>query len=92
VVKRRGGEGPRIPDDYGDRAMPTWLPLLPFVLIVGSGAWVYHDAIRLDREHSPVVLHSQLVNLDSPQDWTIACIVGWIIFFPLYLTGRRHDV
>jgi hypothetical protein len=71
--------------------MLAWLPLFPVVLIAGSGAWVHRDATRLEREHSSVVLRSQFINLDSPQDWTIACVVGWIVFFPLYLVGRRQD-
>jgi hypothetical protein len=71
--------------------MPTWLPLVPLLLIAGTCVWVHRDATRLARESSPVVLRSQFVTLDSPQDWTIACVVGWVVFFPLYLFGRRQE-
>ena len=72
--------------------MIVWLPLLPFVLIAGSGLWVNRDAIRLERDHAPVVLRSSYITLDSPQDWTIACLLGWIIFFPLYVRGRGREI
>ena len=71
--------------------MTVWLPLFPLVLIAGSGLWVNRDATRLERDHSPVVLRSSYITLDSPQDWTIACVLGWIIFFPLYVRGRGRE-
>jgi hypothetical protein len=72
--------------------MTAWLPLLPVVLIAVSGVWVNRDATRLERDHSPVVLRSSFIKLDSPQDWTIACVLGWIIFFPLYVRGRNREI
>jgi len=71
--------------------MQAWLPPLVLLLISGTGAWVYRDATRLEGEGSPVLLRSQYITLDSPRDWTTACIFGWVLFFPLYLSGRRHD-
>jgi hypothetical protein len=54
--------------------------------------WVHRDASNKAQEGSPVVLRSKLINLTSPQDWTISCVLAWVVFFPLYLIGRQHDV
>jgi hypothetical protein len=61
------------------------------LLIAATGAWVHRDAEKLAQAGSAVVLRSQLVTLDSPQDWTIASALGWVIFFPLYVIGRSRD-
>ena len=72
--------------------MVLWIALLPVVVIIASDLWVYRDAARLDREHEPVVLRSRIITLRTSHDWTIACVFGWIVFFPLYVLGRRHDL
>jgi hypothetical protein len=71
--------------------MSTWLPLMPLLLIAGTAIWVHRDAMRLIAENSPVVLRSPFGTLESAQGWTIACVLGWVIFFPLYLLGRRQS-
>ena len=72
--------------------MRGWAPPVLLFVIASIAVWVHRDATRLAQEGSPVVLRSWFISLDSPQDWTIACVFGCPIFFPLYLLGRRQDV
>ena len=72
--------------------MVLWVALLPVALIVASDAWVYRDATRREENHEPIVLRSKIITLRTAQDWTIACLFGWLVFFPLYILGRRQDI
>ena len=65
------------------------LPLLPFLLILGTDVWVYLDDIALCERGAPVVFRYGAFRLDAPIDWVVACTFFWVIFFPLYLIGRR---
>lgn len=65
------------------------LPLVPLVLILATDLWVYLDDKALSGRGEPVVFEYGGFRLDAPFDWVVACTVFWVIFFPLYLIGRR---
>jgi hypothetical protein len=60
------------------------------VIVIASDAWVYSDAKRQRDAGQPVVLTIGNFRIDTPEAWLVACVVFWIIAFPLYLTGRRQ--
>lgn len=65
------------------------LPLLSLLLIVGTDVWVYLDDKALCVQGAPVVFRYGSLRLDAPSHWVVACTFFWVIFFPLYLIGRR---
>jgi cytochrome c oxidase assembly factor CtaG len=68
---------------------PTLVAALPILLALGSVVWVYTDATQRQRRREPVTVAIGSFELDDPVQWTLACLVLWILFFPLYLTARR---
>jgi cytochrome c oxidase assembly factor CtaG len=64
-------------------------PLVPVLLIIGTDVWVYFDESTQCERGTPVVFRFGALRLDRPAEWVVACTVMWIIFFPLYLIGRR---
>ena len=68
----------------------SWLlPLIPFVFIASTDIWVYSDAKAQYDSGTPVVFTIGSFRLEQPVGWVAACTLMWIIFFPLYLVGRR---
>ena len=66
------------------------VPIIVVLVIIGTDLWVYTDA-RTRAEHGhPVVLSVGSIQLDSPQVWTVVCLLLWIFCFPLYLATRNH--
>jgi hypothetical protein len=64
--------------------------VIPFAVIGVSDIWVFRDATAKGVEGAPVVLSSPFLTLETPESWAIACMLAWIVFFPLYLAGRRQ--
>ena len=64
-------------------------PLLPLVLILATDVWVYRDDRAQCERGTPVVFTFGDFRLDTPTQWVVACTFLWMIFFPLYLIGRR---
>lgn len=59
------------------------------VVVIATDAWVYVDAKRQGDLGAPVVLTIGRVRIETPEGWLLACVLVWVIAFPLYLTGRR---
>jgi hypothetical protein len=83
------------PDSSPERSCRFMTPTLvavviPFAVIGLSDIWVFRDATAKSDEGAPVVLSSPFLTLETAESWTIACLLAWIVFFPLYLTGRRQ--
>jgi hypothetical protein len=57
-------------------------------LLVVSVVWVYRDATRQVQRGRRVVVVLGRFRLEDPVAWATACLLGWILFFPLYLTAR----
>jgi hypothetical protein len=64
-------------------------PLLLVLIVLTSAIWVYTDASRQIERGTPVVFSYGTFRLDTPSQWFPACVFVWILFFPLYLVGRR---
>jgi hypothetical protein len=60
------------------------------LVVVATDAWVYFDAARQRDAGEPVTLVVGGLRIQTPEAWLVACLVLWIIAFPLYLTGRRR--
>lgn len=64
-------------------------PLLFLAAVLASDAWVAWDATRRRAAGQEVVASVGPVTLDRPEHWVIACVVLWVIAFPMYLVARR---
>ena len=58
------------------------------LVLLAVDLWVYADAKRCADEGAPVVLRVGTVAFGTPTAWFLACLVLWVIFFPLYLASR----
>ena len=66
-------------------------PLLLLVLVVATDVWVYVDAKRCADAGSAVFLKIGTFKIDTPLAWLVACIIVWIVFFPMYLVSRAQS-
>lgn len=70
-------------------AAPTaFAPLLLLLAVLATDVWVYLDATAQGERGAPVVVSLGTFRVDTPTAWFVCCLVLWIVFFPLYLTGR----
>jgi len=77
--------------DVGATTPPGLVPALVLLLaVLATDAWVYLDAARQREAGEPVVLAVGALHIDTPGAWLVACLLLWVIAFPLYLTGRRQ--
>ena len=65
------------------------LPIVLLLVIVASDVWVYTDAKERRARGFPVVVTIGSFPIDTPEAWFVACLVVWVVFFPLYLSARR---
>ena len=65
-------------------------PVLAVVPVLATDLWVYEDARRRWSRGAPVVLGSGSVRIATPMAWFVACVVLWIVCFPLYLLCRTQ--
>lgn len=64
-------------------------PLVILALVAASDVWVAWDATRRRASGLEVVASVGPVTLDRPEHWVLACVVLWVIAFPMYLVARR---
>jgi len=64
------------------------LALLVVVLV--TDAWVFVDARRRSQEGRTVVASVGSRDLETPNQWFVACLVLWVLFFPMYLLARSQ--
>ncbi len=67
-------------------------PLLVLVVVLATDAWVYMDATAQENRGTPVIFSFGSFVVETPAAWFLASLVMWIVFFPIYLAGRRHHV
>lgn len=70
--------------------LASLVPLLPILVIGGTAAWVYYDDKAQCERGTPVGFVLGSFRIDAPAAWAVACILMWLIFFPLYLTRRSQ--
>jgi hypothetical protein len=66
-------------------------PLGLLVLIVVIDGWVYLDAQRRAEARRPVVASIGSLVLETPTAWLVACLLLWVLFFPMYLVARSNS-
>ena len=64
-------------------------PLLFLAAVLASDVWVAWDATRCRASGNDVVATVGPVSLSRPEHWILACLLLWIVTFPLYLVARR---
>jgi hypothetical protein len=67
------------------------IPLVVMCLLGACALWVLRDARVRARHGQPVGLYVGNLQLDEPEAWALACLLMWILFFPLYLKARSES-
>jgi hypothetical protein len=60
------------------------------LVVLVTDVWVYADAKKLARRGTPVVFSLSFLRIETPEAWFLGCLILWIFFFPLYVTGRNR--
>lgn len=61
------------------------------VIVVVVDVWVFLDSQSRANRRRPVVASIGSLVLDTPQAWTLACLLLWVLFFPMYLAARSKS-
>jgi hypothetical protein len=70
--------------------MPALAPLVVLLVVVLTDLWVYVDAKRCAAGGTPVFLRIGRFTIETPAAWLVACMVLWVVFFPMYLVSRSR--
>lgn len=65
-------------------------PVLLLLVVLASDAWVFRDAASRAEQGRPVVAVLGPWELATPPAWMLACLLLWVVFFPLYLRARAE--
>jgi hypothetical protein len=65
------------------------VPLVVLAAAIGICAWVHRDAAANRDAGTPVVLQVGNLRIESPEAWTVGCLVVFVVFVPLYLAARN---
>lgn len=68
------------------------VPLFVLLILLATDAWVYADAKARTERGMPVVFSAGSFVVETPEAWFLGSLLLWVVFFPLYLTGRRDGV
>lgn len=60
------------------------------IVVLATDLWVYADATANRERGTPFVFSFGGVKLDRPTAWFLGWLLLWIVFFPAYITTRRH--
>ena len=63
--------------------------LVAVAALVATCGWVHRDATANADAGTPVVLRVGDVRIDTPESWTIGCLLLFVVFLPLYLAARN---
>ncbi len=66
-------------------------PLALLIMVVILDAWVFVDAQRRAQARRPVVASIGSLVLKTPTAWLLACLLVWVLFFPMYLVARSNS-
>jgi hypothetical protein len=73
-----------------DLPLTALVPILALALLLPIASWVYADAKALRGRGTPVVLATDFLVIDTPEMWSVLCLIAVFIFFPLYMMIRRQ--
>lgn len=62
------------------------IPTFTWLMVIGTSIWVYFDATTIGVKKGQV---SGVADM-NPGGWFLACLLLWIIAFPLYLSKRAE--
>jgi len=65
-----------------------WLIVLISLLVLATSLWAMFDTYMLSNRAEAVLGHENYVGKQLPVFWLLACVVCWIVFFPLYVVVR----
>ena len=51
--------------------------------------WIFIDARRWAKRGTPVVFRFGSLTIGTPEAWTVACLLLFVIFMPIYMVARR---
>ena len=60
-------------------------------LVATCGVWVLRDAETRQHAGHPVSVVLLGMRIDQPATWAVLCVVGSVLFLPMYLVARRQD-
>ncbi len=69
---------------------PSLLPLLVLLVLISTDLWVYADAKAQVERGTPVVFSFGNIEVHTPTQWFVGCLLLWIVAFPLYMIGRSR--
>ncbi|MEO7754164.1 MAG: hypothetical protein ABIS35_12210 [Terracoccus sp.] len=67
------------------------VPLAVISALVVCVFWVLRDARANAAIGHPVTVYIGDFRIDRPEVWASACLVMWVVFFPLYLKARSES-
>jgi cytochrome c oxidase assembly factor CtaG len=67
------------------------VPILLMLVVLATDVWVYRDSGSRLTRGEPVTVTFGPFRLESPTVWFVACLVLWILAFPLYLVARGQS-
>ena len=76
----------------GNKMLPVsaLVPILVLALLLLIASWVYADAKTLRDRGTPVVLTTNFLVINTPELWSLLCLIAVYIFLPVYLAIRRQ--
>jgi hypothetical protein len=60
-------------------------------LIASCAAWVLRDAEARESAGRPVAVDLLGTTIDRPATWAVLCLLGSVLFVPMYLVARRDE-
>ncbi|HET7762862.1 MAG TPA: hypothetical protein VFL46_10920 [Phycicoccus sp.] len=60
-------------------------------LVAVCAVWVLRDAEVRQRAGRPVSVVLLGMTIDQPATWAVLCLLGSVLFVPMYLVARRQD-
>ena len=66
-------------------------PVLILIVLLATDVWVYRDSGRSLARGQPVTVTVGPYRMESPTVWFVACLLLWILAFPLYLVARSQS-
>lgn len=67
------------------------IPIIMLLVVLATDVWVYRDSSSRLARGQPVTVTIGSFRMESPTVWFVACLVLWILAFPLYLVARGQS-